>query len=145
MDVVEPGAGDPGTAERVFENSLLLGDVGLRDEEIFLTGRDLSGSARYFDARKRAKLGLLLVVFVELLRGLERLLLDAQILIEADQIPIEIEDGGDRGNDLLLELQVRDLHVVLGDANVSVVHGQTPALEQILAYIELKVTLRVGT
>ena len=54
------------------------------------------------------------------------------ILIEAHQIPVEIERGRYRGDDLLLELQVGGLHVVFLHADVAAVDGGAEAVEQIL-------------
>ncbi len=64
------------------------------------------------------------------------------VLIEAHQIPVEIERGGNGGDHLLLELQIGDFHVVLLHADVAAVHGAAEAVEQVLR--DRKIEIAVG-
>ena len=62
---------------------------------------------------------LFLVVVEQRLSGCQFVFASLQIFVEADQIPIKIENSGDGGNDLLLELKIGKFLVVLGDADVA--------------------------
>ena len=96
------------------------------------------------DRRERSQLHLPLVVFKKLLGGFERLLLDAEIVVEAHQVPVQIENRGNRGDHLELESQIAHLQIVLGDAYIAVVYRDSPALEQILRDVQVDIALRIG-
>ena len=59
--------------------------------------------------------------------------------LKADQIPIQIERGGHRGDHLLLELQIAHLHVISLHANVAAVHGASESLQQILRDLQIQI------
>ena len=102
----------PDAAQRVFQNGFLLQQIGLRNHQILPRRIELRLRARDFDLGQSADPDLLLIVLQQLLRGGDFLLPRFHILIEADQIPIEIQSGSDCGDHLLFELQVGGFHVV---------------------------------
>ena len=54
---------------------------------------------------------------------------DTQVLLETDQIPIEVEDGGHGDDHLALELKIGHFHVVARYADIAAVNGLTEALQ----------------
>jgi hypothetical protein len=62
---------------------------------------------------------LLLRVFQSLVGKSEGLLVDARLLVGTDQVPVDILDLGNGGDDLILESDVGDFLVVAGDAQIA--------------------------
>ena len=97
-----------------------------------LAGVQLGLRARDFDGRRGSILHQLLVVVQELLRCAHFPLARAYVGVEADQIPVEVQRGGNGGDELELELQRTHLHVILLHANVPAVHRPSESLQQVL-------------
>ncbi len=70
---------------------------------------------------QRAQLGAALTVLIQMRAQVECLLLDLQAVVEADQVPVEIHHVLDGGDGLLLEGEIADVPLVLGDADGAVV------------------------
>ncbi len=139
VNVLEPGRGDAIAAQRVLQHDLLLLQIGLRNHQVLLAGVELRFGARDFDLRQRADLHLSLVVVQELLGGGDLLLARAHVLVEADQIPVQIERRRYGGDHLLLELQIADLHVVPLHADVAAVDGASESLQQVLRDLQIEI------
>ena len=73
-----------------------------------------------------------LLSLIELGVELERLLLHFQRFDERDQVPVEGDDVGDGRHHLVLEGEVGDVPLVLGDADGAVVDRRPEALKQVL-------------
>ena len=56
----------------------------------------------------------------------------AQILIETDQVPVEIERGRYRRDHLLFELQIGHFEVVLLHPDIAAIHRRAKSVQQIL-------------
>ncbi len=105
---------------------------GLRHDQVLAVGRELGLSASDVERSHRSNLQLLPVVVVKLFGNGHSLLLNFYVFPGEDQFPISsdgVRDGGDR---LLGESPVRDFAVVLGDADVSSVHGTPETVQQLL-------------
>ena len=71
------------------------------------------------------------------------LLARAHVLIEADQIPVEIQSRGYGGDHLLLELQIGDLQIVLLHADIAAIHRGAESVQQILRHLQIEIARRV--
>src|ERR1041385_419502 len=104
-------------AERVLHEQLLQLKIILRDDQILLIGGDRTLSAHHLNWRHRADLGLALAVVEGFLRISQRFLLHAYIFVGKDQIPIHVLDLINGSNYLQTERDVRNLAVILRNAN----------------------------
>ncbi len=104
--------------------------------EGLLAGGQLGFGAHDFNGGQGSDLDLLLVVAVKSLVQGHGLLLDLHVLVEADQVPVGPDDRGDCGHDLLLEGQVADPQIVLGDADVAIVDRNPEALQEMLGEVQ---------
>ena len=139
VHVVQPDVLHAVAVERVLQHDLLLRHVGLRDQQVLFARRDLRRRARHFNRRQRPDLHLLLVAVEQLLRRLQRLLLDAHGLVEAHQVPVQVEHRADRRHYLQFHLQIAHLQIVLRHPDVAVVDAQAPPLQQVLVDLQVEV------
>ena len=115
-------------AERIFEDRLLLQDPCLGDRQGLLSRRQLGLGADDGNWRQRPDFHLLLVIAQQLLVEIHGLLLDLHVFAEANEIPIQIDYIRDDIDHLLLENQIGQLAVILGDLDVPRVHRNAEAL-----------------
>lgn len=134
----------PRAAERVLQHRLLLQHARLGHREVLLVARHFGFGAHDLDRRECSDLHLLLVVAEQLLGQRQGLLLHLRILVEAHQIPINIDDIGNRCDHLLLEYQIAHRNFILRDPNIAVIDGQTESAQQILADREYPRWCRTG-
>jgi len=73
------------------------------------------------------------IIVVEFLGDGEGLLLHAHVFTEADEIVIEACDAGDGAGELLAEDFIRDLAIVLGDAEEAAIETGAEAAKKGLA------------
>ena len=132
----------PAPAERVLQHDFLLQQVGLGDQHVLRARRNLRLRARHFDRRYRARRQFLLVVFVKLPRRIERQPLQARVLVERHQIPVQVQHRRNRGRHLLLQLQLGIARVVARNPYVAVVHRRAEPLQQVLRNIQVQAALR---
>ena len=138
------GTGNTGAAERILDDGFLLEELRLADGKVLFGTGDFGFGADDFDGRDGADFDLLLLVGVELGGYVNSLALDLDVFIERDQVPVQIDDGTDRGDDLEFEGKVGDFEVDLGDADVAVVDCTSKALQQTLADLRLNVVSGKG-
>ena len=138
VDVRQHGVFNSVFAQGVFEDDFLLQNVGLCQQHILLAGWNLGLGAGRFDGRLGANSDLLPAVLVQLSGRLQRLPFEAQVLVEGHQVPIQVQDGGNRGDHLKLELQIGHLDIVSGDADVAAVHRGAEALQRFCVTLTLK-------
>src|SRR6266446_2070317 len=119
-------------AQRILEDGFLLQDPRLGDGQILLGSGQLGFRAHDFDGRQRADFHLFLVIAEQLLVQIHGLLVHLHHLVEADQVPIQTDDGRDDVDYLLLEHQIGYLAIVPGDRNVARVDGTAKPLQQTL-------------
>ena len=88
---------------------------------------------------------LLLVVGKGLLSESQLLLLNPDILVSEDQVPVHVFDLVYRGRDLQAEGHIGDLTVVLGDLDEASVWGESEALQQVLSKPEIETRVELRT
>ena len=62
------------------------------------------------------------------------------VVPELHQVPIQVENGRNRGGHLLAELQIRHLDVVLLHADVAPIHGRSETVQQVLRDLQIEIT-----
>ena len=135
----EGGARDAGSGEGVFDHRFLLEQVCFRDGQFLLAARDFGFGADDFDRGEGADFDLFLIVVVEFLVQGESLALDDNVFVGGDKVPVEADDAGDGGDDLLFKDEFRNLVIIPGDANISVINGEAKALEQTLLDLDIAI------
>ena len=113
------------------------GEVAFGSGDCGLIGHDLQGG-------NCLELELLLIVGQSLVGEAQRSLLDLLVLIGIDEIPVDIFDLGDGGDDLLLKDEVGDLGVLFGDADPALVGGEAESGEQGLGDLHRKIRIQIG-
>ena len=135
--------GDAIAAQGVLQNRLLLQQVGLRNHQVLLAGIELRFGARDFDLGQRADGPPAFRLSSSNCCAVSTLLLArAHVFIEADQVPVQVENRRNRGDHLLLELQVGHFQVVLLHADVAAVHRRSEPLQQVLRHLQIEVARR---
>ena len=107
--------------------------------ELLTIGRRLGARPGDFDLCLQAQLGLFGRVGDELLGELEVLPARLGLIAQGDEVPVELLHPADRRNHLIFEVQVFDLLVVAGNANVAGVDRAAEALRQPLADAQAQV------
>jgi len=85
--------------------------------------------AHHFNRSQAANLDLLFRVRKRLLRKGERLVLHPHIFVGKYQIPVNVLDLVNRGDDLQSKRDIGDFTVVLGDADQTIVRQKSKALQ----------------
>ncbi len=116
-------------SEHVFEDQFLLQQEVPGVGEVLTEARHFGLRPFHLDGSKRADLHLRAVVLQQLLGDPHRVLFDFDILVQADQIPVEPDHRGYGADHLLVEDVIGDALVVPGDADVAAVdgHAENPA------------------
>ncbi len=130
-----------GPAQRVFQNSLLLRQVGARDQQVLFALRYLRGRASHFQRGQCALLHALLVVVEQPLRDAQRLLFEANVVVESHQVPIQVQHRRDGSDQLQLHREIGGFDVVLRHADLAVVYGAAEALQKALRNSEIHITV----
>ncbi len=104
-----------------------------------MSGVELRLGAGDFNRRERSDIHLPLVVFKQPLRGFQLLLARTYVLMETHQVPIQIQDGRDRGDYLLLELQIGHFQIILLHTDVTAVDGRSESLQEILSHLKIQI------
>ncbi len=143
MQLGKVSGSDPGAAQRILQNRFLLQQVGLRYEQVLFAGEQLRLRPGDLDFRQGADSDLRLIIFEQLLRRRKLFLPGLHILIEAHQIPIEVQHRRNRGDHLLLKLQIGDFDVVSLHPDIAAVYGGAEAVQQVLRNLEVDVAVGV--
>src|SRR5271169_312177 len=126
-------------AKRVLHQQLLKLQVVLRQNQVLPAGGERAFGTDNLNGRHGADLGLALSIVERLLLVGEGLLLHADIFIGVDEIPVDVFNLIDGGDDLQAEGDVGNFPVVLGNADKASVGQRAEALQQVLCDLELKV------
>src|SRR5581483_12032594 len=86
--------------------------------------------ANNFDRSKTSDLNLLLIIRKRFLGECQCFLLNFHVLVCVDQIPIEVLNLVDGGNDLKTERDVCDLAIVFGDLNQTRIREESESLQK---------------
>ena len=84
-----------------------------------------------------------LVVGQQLFGGRDFLFARAHVVVEAHQVPVEIERRRDGGDHLLLELQIADFQIVLLHADIAPVDGGAETVQQVLRDLQIEIAVGV--
>ena len=122
--------------DRILHQRFLQLEAGAGDGQILIAPRNFSLGAHDVHRRDAFQLQLFLGVLESLLREGEGLFVHLRLFVGADQVPVNILDLGNGGDDLVFEGDVGNFLIVSRNAQIAQVRPEAEAREQFLLELE---------